>query len=188
MIKGEEFEESLLQRGRDIPHYPPEYRSGINSEGLENLKKFIDSGGTLVAFNNSCDYIIDEFKLPIRNVLEDLDTKSFFCPGSTLKVLVDNNSSAAYGMPSECFIVFWNSPTFSVIPTMYNENYKIIVRYPEEQILQSGWLIGEKNLSHQAAMIEAKQGKGKIVLIGFRPQLRAWTHGTLKFLFNLLFN
>jgi hypothetical protein len=162
MIKGE-FEENLPQRGRDIPHHPPEYRSGINHKGLENLKKFVDSGGTLVALNNSCDYIIEEFKLPIRNVLSDLDTKTFFCPGSTLKVHIDNSSSAAYGMPSEGFIVFM-------------------------RMLQSGWLIGEKNLSHQAAMIEAKQGKGKIVLIGFRPQLRAQTHGTFKFLFNLIVN
>ena len=188
MITGEGREELYRRRGRPPSRYPPEYQSGIGKEGVENLRKFVEAGGTIVALNDACGFVIDEFKLPVRNVLAGLQSKDFFCPGSTIRVCIDNCSPTAYGMPLEGLIVFWNSPAFAVTPTVHNEDYRIVVRYPEERMLQSGWLIGEKNLSRKAAMIDAKQGKGRLVLIGFRPQLRAQTHGTLKFLFNTLVN
>lgn len=91
-------------------------------------------------------------------------------------------------MPSEGLILFWNSPAFTVLPNAHNEDYKVVVRYPDERILQSGWLIGEKNISRKVAMVDAKMEQGRVVLIGFRPQLRAQTHGTFKLLFNSLLN
>jgi hypothetical protein len=188
MITGENREEYYRNRGRVIPHYPPEYESGIGKEGVENLKKFVEEGGTLITLNNACDFVIDEFKLPIKNVLADLKPKEFYCPGSTLKTYIDDGSPTAYGMPSEGLIVFWNSPAFAIIPTANNEDYRIVVRYPDERMLQSGWLIGEKHLRRRAAMIDAKHGEGRLILIGFRPQLRAQTHGTFKLLFNALVN
>jgi hypothetical protein len=36
-----------------MPKYPPEYRSGIGDEGVEELKKFVEAGGALVCFDGS---------------------------------------------------------------------------------------------------------------------------------------
>jgi hypothetical protein len=72
------------------------------------------------------------------------------------------------------------------MPNEKNHEYKVVARYPESRMLQSGWLIGEEKISRKAAMIDAKCSDGRIILIGFRPQLRAQTHGTFKFLFNSL--
>jgi len=72
------------------------------------------------------------------------------------------------------------------MPNERNQDYNVVARYPESRILQSGWLIGEEKLSRRVAMIDAKHGEGRIVLIGFRPQFRAETHGTYKLLFNAL--
>jgi hypothetical protein len=53
-------------------------------------------------------------------------------------------------------------------------------------LLQSGWLIGEDLLQRKAALVEAECGTGKVVLVGFRAQHRAQTHGTFKVLCNSL--
>ena len=67
-----------------------------------------------------------------------------------------------------------------------NDRYEVVISYPERDILESGWLIGEEKLKRKTAMVVARYGEGQIVLIGFRTQLRAQTHGTYKLLFNSL--
>ena len=164
----------------------PEYQSSIGKEGIEELKVFVEKGGTLVTLGGACSFAIEKLGLNVRNVLSNLSSKEFFCPGSTLKVTFDNNHPLAYGMPSEGLVLFRSSPVFDITPGQQNENYKTVVRYINRDILQSGWLIGEEHLSNKAAMVSAKYGKGQVVLIGFRTQHRSQTHGTFKLLFNAL--
>lgn len=184
MITGEEESESEYRRPRS--NYPPEYRSGIGEEGVQALKAFIKNGGILVTFGESCNFAIDKFSLSVHNVLENLNSKDFFCPGSTLKVTFDNNHPLAYGMPSEGLVLFSSSPAFVISPSQHNERYETVVRFVDRDILQSGWLIGEKHLAKKAAMVSAQLGKGHVILIGFRTQHRSQTHGTFKLLFNAL--
>ncbi|MFQ5743401.1 MAG: M14 family zinc carboxypeptidase [Acidobacteriota bacterium] len=172
--------------GRPPTVYPPEYRSGIGEEGVEALKKFVQQGGALVTLGEATGFAIDKFELPIRNVVANVDTQEFFCPGSTLRVEFDNSHPLAYGMPAEGLVLFWNSPAFEIIPTSHNERYEPVVRYAARDILQSGWLIGEAHLSKKAGMVSAQYGAGRVVLIGFRTQNRSQTHGTFKLLFNAL--
>jgi len=89
-------------------------------------------------------------------------------------------------MPSSGLVLFWESPAFEITPSNDNDDYEIVATYADRDILQSGWLVGEKHLSKKAAMVQAKYGQGRVVLIGFRPQHRAQTHGTFKLLFNAL--
>ena len=121
-------------------------RAHIGEEGVKALKEFVEKGGTLVTLGEACTFAIEKFKLSVRNSVEDLSQKEFFCPGSTLKVTFDNRHKLAYGMPSEGLILFWNSSVFEVIPGQHNERYETIVRYIDRDILRSGWLIGEKYL------------------------------------------
>jgi hypothetical protein len=173
--------------GRPEETIPPEYRSGIGSEGVNALKAFVQKGGTLVTLAGAGNFAIDRLGLPIRNVTANLPSKDFFCPGSTLKVKFDNSNPLAYGMPAEGLAVYLSgNPAFEIMPTDYNERYETVVRYADRDLLQSGWLIGEQTLAKKAAMVSAKYGEGKVVLIGFRTQHRAQTDGTFKLLFNAL--
>jgi len=171
---------------RYLSSVPPEYRSGIGKEGLEALKAFVKNGGTLVTLGEACSFAIEKFGLSVSNAVDNLSSKEFFCPGSTLKVNFDNSHPLAYGMPSEGLVLFWSSPAFVITPNDHNERYETIVRYQDRDLLQSGWLIGEKHLANLAAMVNAAYGKGQVVLIGFRTQHRSQTHGTFKLLFNAL--
>jgi glutamine amidotransferase-like uncharacterized protein len=91
-------------------------------------------------------------------------------------------------MPKKALVLFKNGPVFNIVPSEANEDYEVIVTYPERDLLESGWLIGEEKIAKKAAMIVAKKGNGKILLIGFRVQHRVQTHGTFKLLFNSLLN
>jgi hypothetical protein len=166
--------------------YPPEYMSGIGEEGVEALKDFVNKGGTLVTLGDAVNFGIEKFELNVRNAVADVDRKDFFCPGSTIKAKFYNDHPLAYGMPSNGLVLYWNSPVFEIIPSGHNEHYETIVRYADRDLLQSGWLIGEKHIAKKAAMVSAKYGEGSVILIGFRTQNRAQMHGTFKLLFNAL--
>jgi hypothetical protein len=168
------------------PVYPPEYRSAIGDEGVEALKAFVEDGGTLVALGDATEFAIEKLELKVRDVTDDLPADEFFCPGSTVKATFDNSHPLAYGMPDEGLVLFWGSPTFQIKPSQHNEWYQTIVRYGDRDLLQSGWLIGEEHIAKKAGMVVAKQGKGRVILIGFRTQNRSQTHGTFKLLFNAL--
>jgi len=172
-------------RGRSSS-IPPEYRSGIGSEGVEALKVFVEKGGTLVTFGRAFTFAVERLGLRVRNTVEDLESNEFFCPGSTVKVYFDNSHPLAYGMPSEGLVLYRGSPVFAVTSSQDSEKYETVVRYQERDLLQSGWLIGEEHLSNQPAMVNVRHGKGQVVLIGFRTQNRCQTHGTFKLLFNAL--
>ena len=165
---------------------PLEYRSGIGSEGVDALIEFVRNGGTLVTLGEACGFAIEKFGLNVFNPMENLDSNEFFCPGSTLKVKFDNTHPLAYGMPSEGLVLYWSSPAFAITPGQHNEMYETVVRYKDKDLLQSGWLIGEEHLANLVGMVNAKYGKGQVVLIGFRTQNRSQTHGTFKLFFNTM--
>jgi hypothetical protein len=183
MIMGEE-EKRGPNQAADV--YPPEYMAGIGEQGLAALKNFVSVGGTLVTLGEAADFAIEKFALPVRNVLANVSSKDFFCPGSTLKVRFDVRNPLAYGMPEDGVVLFWEGPALEILPSKDNDRYERVVTYLERDILQSGWLVGEKHLSAKAGMVSAKHGDGRVILIGFRPQHRAQTHGTFKLLFNTL--
>lgn len=171
---------------RYLGSYPEKYQSGIGQEGIDSLKEFVKGGGVLVAVADASEFAIDAFELNIRNVIEGLDSKEFFCPGSTLKVDFDNTHPLAYGMPAHGLVVYWSSPAFEIIPGQNNENYETVVRYQEENILRSGWLDGEEHIVNRPGMVTAAYGDGEVIIIGFHAQHRSQTHGTFKLLFNAL--
>jgi hypothetical protein len=169
------------------PTYPEEYRSGFGQEGVDALEAFVESGGTLVTFAEAGALPIEEFGLPVRNVRQGLSSTEFWSPGSTLKVDIDNTHPLAYGMPDQGLITFLgNNHAYQIVATPRNERADRIVTFVDRDILQSGWLLGEEVISNKAAMVSVQHGLGRVVLIGFRTQHRAQTHGTFKLLFNAL--
>jgi hypothetical protein len=168
---------------------PPEYRSGFGADGVKALQAFVQKGGTLVTFAQAGDLPIQRFGLPLRNVVATLPSKDFWCPGSTLRVKFDNLNPLAYGMPSEGLATFLaGSQVYEIGGTDQGEEIEILATYVDRDILQSGWLLGEAIIARKAAAVAVKHGAGKVVLLGFRAQHRAQTHGTFKLVFNALVN
>ncbi len=171
---------------------PDEYTGGIGKDGVANLRKFVEDGGTLVFLNESSRFAIEQFNLPVKDVTKDLPRKDFYIPGSILRTEIDTTHPIAKGMPAESIAWFEDSPAFEIQtdPLALANNFKIIARYPSkpENILLSGWALGAEKLAGKAALVEFTIGNGKIILFGFRPQYRGQSLATFPLLFNAISN
>jgi len=168
---------------------PPEYTGGLGQEGVKALREFVEQGGTLVCLNRASNFAIEEFKLPIRDVVADVPERDFFVPGSILRIELDTSDPLARGMPMETIAWVEDSPVFEVIKTGHVDppNVRVIARYPlDKNPLLSGWLLGGNRLKGKAALVEVTIGKGRVILFGFRPQYRGQSMATYPLFFNAI--
>jgi hypothetical protein len=186
----EKFDAIILpsQRARDITEgnlagtYPAEFTGGMTVGGVAKLKQFVEDGGKLICFDAACELAIKQFNLPIRNTLEGLKSSEFYCPGSVLALDVDNSQPLARGLARSVDAYFINSSAFETS----DSKVRVIARYAKDNVLRSGWLLGEDRLRGKIALAEIPLGKGRVVLFAFRPQHRGQTWGTLPFIWNAL--
>ncbi|AHG89233.1 peptidase M14 carboxypeptidase A [Gemmatirosa kalamazoonensis] len=165
--------------------YPDSLKGGVGKEGAAALKSFVDAGGTLVAFNDASDYAIEALELPVKNVLDGLRSTDFYAPGSIFRVELDSAHPLAAGMTAPQPMAWFESgPAFEVTDP---SRATVVARYPAQgDPLLSGWLLGGSKLNGKAALVDVRQGKGHVVLFGFRPQYRGQTMATFPLLWNAL--
>jgi hypothetical protein len=157
--------------------------AGITDKGFVNLARFVADGGTLICFDGSCGSLIKRWKLPLRNVLEGLRSSEFYCPGSILRLDVDASNPIARAMSRDVDAYFINSSAFEATD---KDRVRVIARYAKENVLRSGWLLGEDKIKDRVALAEVEMGKGRVVLFAFRPQHRGQTWGTFPFIWNAI--
>ena len=165
--------------------YPDSLKGGLDDAGAAQLKAFVQGGGTVVAFNEASDYAIDALALPVRNTLANLEPTEFYAPGSILRVELDSASPLAAGVTApEPAAWFEGGPAFEVTdPTRAT----VVARYPATgDPLLSGWLLGGSRLNARAALVDVRDGKGHVVLFGFRPQYRGQSMATFPLVWNAL--
>src|SRR5437667_12600509 len=178
------------------------------------LRDFVEQGGTLFCLNRASDFAIEQFKLPVRDVVDGLPRTDFYVPGSILRIELDTSNPIAAGMPKESIAWVENSPVFEMFPAgnadvpVRNEreartaheqrtgtsafpasSVHIIAWYPRDKDpLLSGWLLGGDRIKGKAALVEVTMGKGRIILFGFRPQYRGQSLATYPLFFNAITN
>jgi hypothetical protein len=197
-----------LLNGYKAGAMPPEYTGGLGPDGVKVLREFVEQGGTLVCLNRASTFAIEQFKLPVRDIVANLSEKEFFVPGSILRIELDTASPIAQGMSKESIAWVEDSPVFEVVspgtagvsPAMSAKretadkvsallasSVRIIARYPaDKNPLLSGWLLGESRIRGKAALVEVTMGKGRIILFGFRPQYRGQSLATYPLFFNAI--
>jgi len=192
-----DVEREVIDKGRPKPEegemryfaeLPPEYAGGLEKEGAKALRDFVEAGGTIVALARSSEWVIEEFNVPVRNTLAKVRSEDFGLPGSILRVKTSPHP-VTFGLPAEVAI-FGDEPIAFQTQLPGSEMERcVLAAYPTDgrDILMSGWIRGEDRLARRAAAVATTYGKGKLVLLGFRAQHRAQTHGTYPFLFNSLY-
>jgi len=168
---------------------PPELIGGLGENGVKALRQFVEDGGTLVLLNRASNFAIEQFKLPLRDVVVGLPRTDFYVPGSILRIEIDTKNSIAKGMPRESIAWAEDSPAFEIIPKSSGEGsphqVHVVAWYPKDgDPLLSGWLLGANRIKGKAALVEVMIGKGRMILFGFRPQYRAQSLATYPLFFN----
>ena len=107
--------------------------------------------------------------------------------GTILRIQVDTSNPLGYGMSADTYGFYNNSPFFTLVDGFNSARASVIARYPNEDVVASGWLRGEDAMAGRAAVVEVNLRPGRIVLFGLRPQHRGQTHATFPMLFNSLY-
>ncbi len=165
--------------------YPAPYAGGLGDEGVKALRQFVQDGGTLVALNDASRFAATQLLLPVRNVLEGVADDEFYAPGSIFRLELDTGHPVARGMPAQSIAWYEGGPAFEVLDS---SAARVIGRYPADadKVLLSGWVLHPERVAGRAALVEVKQGAGRVVLFGFRPQYRGQSIATYPLLFNSL--
>ncbi len=111
----------------------------------------------------------------------------FYCPGSLLQNEFDPAHPVAWGMPARWPVFFESDQAYRLRPGFGIET-AVAARYPRENILQSGWLLGEEYLRDQANVVSFRVGKGYVVTYGSQIDFRTQPRATFKLLFNAIFH
>jgi Zinc carboxypeptidase len=169
-------------RGGGRAQVRPEYADRLSPADVASFEQFIRSGGTLVCLNTASAFPIQQFKLPVKNVVAGLRSEEFFLHGSIVEVITDPGQQTMAGMPQTAAVFADGSPVFD---TQDGFSGKVLAKYRDTgSPLLSGYLIGEKYLNGKAAALDVQLESGHVVLLGFRPEWRGQPFGTFKVLFN----
>lgn len=198
-------DKNLLLDGKDkfageyyISSMIPEYTKGIGKKGLEMIFQFVDNGGIILTWGDSAELFMgiqeltvpkqpkEEFQLPINNIAEKLAKEGLSCPGSLMKLDLLPDHPLTRGLPLQIGVFYRGKPVFQTNIPNQDMDRRVIGKFPETDILLSGYCTKPELVGNQSACVWLKKNKGQLVMFAFSPIFRASTHITYKLLFNAI--
>ena len=115
-------------------------------------------------------------------------TSLFFSPGTLLKQEHNPRHPVGYGMPREWPVFFRFDQAYRLLPS-FETPAEVVSRYPDaDDMVASGWLLGDEFLREQANVVSFEVGEGRAVTMGSQIAFRTQTRATFKLLFNAIFH
>jgi hypothetical protein len=183
---------SMLDHGRSRGAISNPFTEGLDPEGAIAVERFVNEGGTLIAFDGSCQWAIDLFRLPLVNVLKEPAAKGFSCPGSVLRGDINQGGFLA-GAPDDVALFFSDSCAWREMTKAEREAAsrsdkagEVLLTYAPTRLLLSGYLDSPKTIEGKIGWVSYYHGSGNIQLFGFRPHYRGWSQGTFHLLFRAM--
>jgi hypothetical protein len=178
------------------PRFPAEFAKGMEQKGLNNLLQFVQQGGRVIAWGSSAELFTgnlsmedqkgakEEFRLPVRNVSDELSRQGLDMTGSLMRIDLAQNHPLTAGMPQQTGIFHRGNLVFATTFPGLDMDRRVIGSFAQENILMSGYAQNEKLLAGYPALVWIKKGQGQIILFAFAPQFRGSTPATFKLVFN----
>ena len=166
-----------IVEGFGVDELPGQWAGGIGEPGTRAIREFVRRGGRLVAIEEATEFAVDVFGLRIGNAVERLPERDFYIPGSILALRFEATPFAE-GLPAVDMAWFWRSSrAFDVT----DPSVRVLARYADGAPVESGWALGERAVAGRPALVEARVGRGSVVLFGYQPNYRAqsvtgWRH------------
>ncbi|SDP49308.1 Zinc carboxypeptidase [Mucilaginibacter sp. OK268] len=164
-------------------------------KSVPQLKKFMESGGTVVTIGTSTN-LAYHLGLPVHNALVEkgangkerpISALKYYIPGSLLHTRFETTEPANYGMPAENDVDFDRSPVFKLDSGAVEKGVKRLAWFDTDKPLHSGWAWGQAYLKDGIAAFVAPVGAGKLYAFGPEITFRGQSQSTFRLLFNQLY-
>lgn len=186
-------------KGKPLPYKPDprfpslgvygqsdDIRGGMGLEGLAELGKFVEAGGTLITTGNA-SAVPATFGL-VDNIGVSSPGGGFYAPGPIVKAkLLQAASPIFYGYTEETIPVRWaTNLLFQMRPA---DRQQVLMAFPGGQgAVMSGFMKGADEVNNRPAIINVARGQGRVLMFATAPIWRWQTLGEYRMLFNAMLN
>jgi Zinc carboxypeptidase len=164
----------------------PDIRGGMGLAGLEELRKFVSAGGTLITLGESSAVPAD-FGLT-ADIEINRPSAAFYAPGPivTANVLKPANP-IFYGYTDHTISVRWASTALLFAPLRDKQN--VLMAFPggEKNVL-SGFMNGADEIKDRPAIVLSAVASGQVLMFATNPIYRWQNFGEFRMLYNAIFN
>jgi hypothetical protein len=164
----------------------PDIRGGMGLAGLEELRKFVSEGGTLITLGESSAVPAEFGVTPAIEV--NKPTSAFYAPGPIVNANVLKPANPIfYGYTDHTLSVRWASTALLYVPLRDKQN--ILMEFPggEKNVL-SGFMNGADEIKDRPAIVLTPVDKGQVLMFATNPIYRWQNFGEFRMLYNAIFN
>ena len=161
-------------------------RAGIETVCVE--------GGRVVALGTSARKIASWMRLPLQDLTEDGAAGASIRPGGVLLRARPTAAGASHpllaGVGEEAALYFTEGPIWKPRPRDGRPGRPEtspclgLLEFPPGGSVLCGSMIAGEAPAGALALVEVRRGRGELFILGFRPQFRGWTLGSLRILLN----
>jgi hypothetical protein len=165
----------------------PDIRGGMGLEGLQELRRFVEEGGTLITLGDS-SAMPPEYGLA-PDVEGARTSKDFYAPGPIVNARVTAPANPIfYGYAETTIPVRWAS-TNTLYSLPERARGLVLMDFPGGAAnVLSGLMTTPDEIKNRPALITEPLGKGRVLMFATNPVYRWQNFGEFRMLYNALLN